>query len=136
MAHEDWIKKWLLRHQLTIDNERRRVDMSSKLLVVIATGENEKALTGLMYASRTLSEGWMDKVKVIFFGPSERLLVKDKRIAQAAKEISDVEKPIACKFISDREGLSEKIEDCGVKVDYVGTIISELIKDGYVPMVF
>jgi hypothetical protein len=136
MAHEGGIKKWLLRNQLTIDNERRRVDMSSKLLVVIATGENEKALTGLMYASRTLSEGWMDKVKVIFFGPSERLLVKDKRIAQAAKEISDVEKPIACKFISDREGLSEKIEDCGVKVDYVGTIISELIKDGYVPMVF
>jgi hypothetical protein len=136
MAHEGGIKKWLLRNQLTIDNERRRVDMSSKLLVVIATGENEKALTGLMYASRTLSEGWMDKVKVIFFGPSERLLVKDKRIAQAAKEISDVEKPIACKFISDREGISEKIEDCGVKVDYVGTIISELIKDGYVPMVF
>jgi len=136
MAHEGGIKKWLLRNQLTIDNERRRVDMSSKLLVIIATGENEKALTGLMYASRTLSEGWMDKVKVIFFGPSERLLVKDKRIAQAAKEISDVEKPIACKFISDREGISEKIEDCGVKVDYVGTIISELIKDGYVPMVF
>ena len=110
--------------------------MSSKLLVIIATGENEKALTGLMYASRTLSEGWMDKVKVIFFGPSERLLVEDKQIAKAAKEMSHVEKPIACKFISDRAGISEKIEDCGVKVDYVGTIISELIKDGYVPMVF
>ena len=110
--------------------------MSSKLLVIIATGENEKALTGLMYAGRTLSEGWMDKVKVIFFGPSERLLVEDKQIAQAAKEMSNVEKPIACKFISDRDGISEQIEDCGVKVDYVGTIISDLIKDGYVPMVF
>jgi len=43
--------------------------MSSKLLVIIATGENEKALTGLMYASRTLAEGWMDEVKVVFFGP-------------------------------------------------------------------
>ena len=110
--------------------------MSSKLLVIIATGENEKALTGLMYAQRTMSEGWMDEVRVIFFGPSERLLVEDERIAQVAKEMGAVEKPIACKFISDRDGISEKIEGLGVKVDYVGTIISDFIKEGYVPMVF
>lgn len=110
--------------------------MSSKLLVIIATGENEKALTGLMYAHRTLSEGWMDAVKVIFFGPSERLLVQDELIAKTAKEIGAIEKPIACKFISDREGISEKIEELGVKVDYVGIIISNFLKDGYVPMVF
>ena len=68
--------------------------MSSKLLVIIATGENEKALTGLMYANRTLAEGWMDKVKVIFFGPSERLLVEDELIAKTAKEIGALEKPM------------------------------------------
>jgi hypothetical protein len=110
--------------------------MSSKLLVIISTSENEKALTGLIYAHRSMSEGWIDKVKVIFFGPSERLLVEDEDIAQIAKEICAVEKPIACKFISDRDGISEKIEDLGLKVDYVGTIISDLIKEGYVPMVF
>ncbi|MCD4715775.1 MAG: hypothetical protein K8R45_03415 [Desulfobacterales bacterium] len=110
--------------------------MSSKLLVIIATGENEKALTGLMYASRTLSEGWMDEVKVVFFGPSERLLVEDEVIAKTVKEFGAVETPIACKFISDRDGISEKIEALGVNVDYVGTIISNFIKDGYVPMVF
>ena len=41
--------------------------MSSKLLVVIATSDKEKALTGMMYAHKTLEEGWMDQVKVIFF---------------------------------------------------------------------
>jgi len=55
------------------------VIMSSKLLMIIATGENEKALTGLMYASRTLT-GWI-RSKSSFFGPSERLLVEDERIA-------------------------------------------------------
>ena len=40
--------------------------MSSKLLVIIATGENEKALTGLMYAHRTLGEGWMDMFQWFF----------------------------------------------------------------------
>ena len=110
--------------------------MSSKLLVIIATPEKEKALTGMMYALRTLSEGWMDAVKVIFFGPAERLLVEDEQIAETAKQIGAVEQPIACKFISDRDGISEKIEDLGVKVDYVGTIISSFLKEAYVPMVF
>jgi hypothetical protein len=110
--------------------------MSSKLLVVIATGDAEKAMTGMRYAQRNLSEGWMDEVKVVFFGPSERLLVEDEQIAKTAKEIGAVEKPIACKFISDRDGISEKIEDLGVKVDYVGIIIANFLKDGYVPMVF
>ena len=48
------------------------------------------------------------------------------RVVNAAGRIS----------ISDRDGISEKIEALGVNVDYVGTIISNLIKDGYVPMVF
>jgi hypothetical protein len=110
--------------------------MSSKLLVIISTGEKEKALTGLMYAHRTLGEGWLDEVKVIFFGPSERLLVEDDMIGKTAKEIATVEPPIVCKFISDRDGISEQCEEMGFKVEYVGTIISNLIKEGYVPMVF
>jgi hypothetical protein len=110
--------------------------MTSKVLVIIATGEAEKALTGLMYAHRTMSEGWIDDVKVVFFGPSERLLVKDERIAQIAQQICEAEKPFVCKFISDQEGISEQIESLGLKVEYVGTIISDFIKEGYVPMVF
>jgi hypothetical protein len=110
--------------------------MGSKLLVVISTGENEKALTGLMYAQRSMTEGWMDDVKVVFFGPAEQLLVRDESIARIAQKMCEAERPIACRFTSDRDDISEKIENLGLKVDYVGTIISDLIKDGYVPMVF
>ena len=78
----------------------------------------------------------MDEVKVIFFGPSENLLVQDEDIEDMAKQISQTEKPVACKFLSDRDGISEKIEEIGVNVDYVGTIISDLIKEGYAPLVF
>jgi len=110
--------------------------MHSKVLVIISSGDREKALTGLMYARNAKERGWMDTVKVIFFGPSENLLVQDEDIQDMAKQISQFEKPVACKFLSDRDGISEKIEEIGVNVDYVGTIISELIKEGYVPMVF
>ena len=110
--------------------------MNAKVLVIISSGEKAKALTGLMYARNAKERGWMDEVKVIFFGPSENLLVQDEDIQDMAKQISQTEKPVACKFLSDRDGISEKIEEIGVNVDYVGTIISDLIKEGYAPLVF
>lgn len=110
--------------------------MSSKLLVIIASGDREKALTGLMYAKNTIKFGWMDEVKVMFFGPSENLLVNDTDVTNSATELAGLGQPIACKFLSDRDGISERIEGMGITVDYVGTIIADLIKDGYTPMVW
>ena len=110
--------------------------MSSKLLVIIASGDKAKALTGLMYARNAIKRGWMDEMKVVYFGPSEQLMESDSEVADAAIEIAGMSESFACKAISDRDGISERIDKMGVKVEYVGTIISEYIKQGYVPMVW
>ncbi len=110
--------------------------MGSKVVVIISSGEKEKAMKVFMYARNAKDRGWMDEVKVIFFGPSENLLVKDEDIQDMALQIRQAEKPVACKFLSDRDGISEKIEEMGVEVEFVGTLISDLVKDGFVPMVF
>ena len=80
--------------------------------------------------------GWFDDVKVVYFGPSERLVVEDPIISDQAQEIAEAGGSFACKYISDRDGVSEKIGKLGVQVEYVGSIISDLIKDGYTPMVW
>jgi len=59
-----------------------------------------------------------------------------EEVAERVKEVALVGESFACKAISDREGLSEEVEKLGVKVEYVGSIISDLIKDGYLPMVW
>ena len=110
--------------------------MSSKLLVIIASAEKEKALAGLMFARNAIGKAWMDDVKIIFFGPSERLIVTDKQLSDEVIEIANIGETFACKAISDREGLSENIEELGVKVEFVGRKISKLVKQGYVPMVW
>jgi len=110
--------------------------MTSKLLVVIATGDKGKALTGLMYAKNALKRGWMEDVKVVYFGPSEQLMVTDSDVASAAIEVAGLSDSFACKAISDREGISDKVGGMGVRVEYVGSIISDLIKQGYAPMVW
>lgn len=110
--------------------------MDSKLLIIIATGEKEKALTGLMYARNAIGREWLGDIKVVFFGPIERLMVNDEDVASMVKEVAAIGGGVACKFISDRDAVSEGIEKLGVDVEYVGPLISDMINDGYVPMVW
>ena len=110
--------------------------MSDKLLVIISSGDREKVLTALMYAKNTIKFGWIPDVRVMFFGPAENLLASDTDVKGSAAELANYGTPLACKFLSDRDGISDHIEAIGVEVDYVGTIIADLIKDGYVPMVW
>jgi hypothetical protein len=110
--------------------------MASKVMVIVSTAEKDKALTGIMYAVNAQKNKWVDDLKVIFFGPFENLVCDDEEVAQAASRLLDYETPIACKFLSDRDGISETLEKMGVNVDYVGALISDYIEEGYTPMVF
>ena len=110
--------------------------MSSKILVIIASGEKAVVETALMYAKNTLKHKWFDDVKTILFGPSEQLVANDPELSKEIQEICETGEAIACKFISDNEGTSALLAKRGVKIEYVGTIIANLIKEGYVPMVW
>ncbi|UCC33363.1 MAG: hypothetical protein JSW53_06260 [Candidatus Bathyarchaeota archaeon] len=110
--------------------------MSSKLLVIIATADREKARAGLMYARNVLKYKWLEGVKVVFFGPSEKLAAFDDEIKWYISEIKDEVDCFACKAISDEEGVSKKLQEAGVEVEFVGTVVSNAIKEGYLPMVW
>ena len=110
--------------------------MSDKALVIIATGDAEKALTGLMWCTNALRYGWMEEVKVIFFGPAQDLVLADDRVKEMAQGLAEAVKPVFCKFISDRDGKSDRLRQLGMDVAYVGKIIADFLKDGYVPMIW
>ena len=112
------------------------MEETSKLLVVLSTGEREKALTGLMYAKNAIEQGWIEDIQVIFFGPIEKLMLEDEEIKDYAEAIAEQTECVACKYLSDRDEISEDIKQLGMEVDYVGSIISDYIKEGYVPMVW
>jgi hypothetical protein len=110
--------------------------MASKIIVIISTAEKDKALTGILYAKNAQKNKWVDNVRVIFFGPFENLVCEDSDVIQAASELLDYQTPIACKVLSDKSGTSDKLAELGFNVEYVGALISDSIKAGYVPMVF
>jgi hypothetical protein len=111
--------------------------MDGKLVVIISTSDAKKARTGAMYAVNALKFGWMEEVRIFFFGPAQDLLLEDAELQNYMKEYHSMEEEaVACKFISDRDEKSQKICALGIKVEYVGKMISDLINDGYVPMVW
>ncbi len=63
-------------------------------------------------------------------------MCEDEEVAQTASRLLEYQTPIACKFLSDRDGISDKLEELGVNVEYVGSLISGYIEEGYVPLVF
>lgn len=110
--------------------------MNSKIVVIIASGDKETIQAGLMYAYNAKKKGWMEDVKVIFFGPSEKLAIQDEQISNKIKEMLPQVEVFACKACSDDYDVSKELEELGVIVEYVGARQSDLIKDGYVPLVW
>ncbi len=111
--------------------------MSSKVVVIISTGEREKALTGMMYAYNCYSNMWMDDVKLIFFGPAQKLVLEDEEMGEYLAKYRELDgEAVSCKFITNRDGIGEESEKKGLIVDYVGEKISALLKNGYTPLIW
>ncbi|MCJ7701958.1 MAG: hypothetical protein MUO62_10265 [Anaerolineales bacterium] len=111
--------------------------MSDKLVVIISSGEPGVARTGMLYALNALKHCWMSEVKLIFFGPAQELLTRDAEMQRLLGEYqAQDETAAACKFIADRDQTGESTGALGVEVVYVGSLISGLIQEGYVPLVW
>ncbi len=109
---------------------------NGKVLVIIATENREKILTAIMYAKNTAKYGWLEDIRVVFFGPSEKVLAQDREIAERAGELINLTRPVACKYIADADDTSNEIAKLGIDVEYVGELIADLVRQGYVPMVW
>ena len=112
--------------------------MADKVFVVLSSGDREVALeVGLVYPLNAAKKGWMDEVKVIIFGPSEKIVANDAEVQARIKEtIEQGVEVLACKWCADRMGITEKLEAVGIKVVYVGSVISDLLKEGWASLTF
>lgn len=107
-----------------------------KVLVIISS-DDEKALPGFMWALNALKYRWADNVEVILFGPIERAIAKgDERFLSWVEKLKELGKlPLACKRVAELEGFEVSLEKYA-KVEYVGKIIAEYLKEDYVVMTF
>lgn len=109
--------------------------MSDRLAVILANSDRKVLEMGLIYAKNVVAQGWMDDMALFFFGPSEVTIATDPDLgAIVAEIIAGGTTPRACKWCSDKYGVSEMLERMGCTVEYIGSPVSEAIKQGYTPM--
>lgn len=108
-----------------------------KVVVIVSSSDVNKAMTGLMWAINARKYKWVDDVRLIFFGPIEERIAKgDESILSALMEFQSLGgSPLACKRVAEVGGYLESLEN-RVRVEYVGKLISDLLQEGYTPLVF
>jgi len=112
--------------------------MPTKVFVILSSGDREVALeVGLIYPLNAAKNKWFDEVKVIIFGPSEKVAAYDSQVQEKLKELQETGvEVLACKWCADRMHITSILEKIGIKVVYVGSIISQLLKDDWASLTF
>ncbi len=107
-------------------------EKKDSLVVIWTSGDRELALKMVfMYTLNAKLKGWWDNVCLIIWGPSQELLTRDVQLQEQIKKMKEAGIVVeACKACSDQYGVSEKLEEIGVEVRYVGEPLTTYIKEG------
>ena len=111
---------------------------SENLAILWSSGDRDVALTLVYpYARNSKIRGWWDQVRLIVWGPSEKILAYDAELQDGLyglkKEGVEV---VACKGCSDNYETSGKLEELGVEVIYMGEPLTRMLKDGWRVLTF
>jgi len=101
--------------------------------IVWSSGDREVALKLVyMYVYNAKKRGWMDRVMLLVWGPSSKLLSVDEELQGKLAELEEVGvELVACKACADLYGVSDKLEELGIEVKYAGKMLADMQKDGW-----
>ena len=103
-----------------------------KHLYVLWTNDNpitaEKMV--FMYTINSLIQGWWEKVTLIVWGATTKLVSENTDIQKKIKEALDAGVHItACKACADQLEVSDKLEELGIEVIYWGVPLTNILKN-------
>ena len=84
-----------------------------------------------MYAINSLRHGWWEKVTLIIWGASAKLVGEDMAIQKKIQEALEAGVSVtACKACADQLGVSEGLEKLSVEVKYWGAPLTDILANG------
>lgn len=133
--HAVWIALVLLfgvsQRQSASENQDTVSSEPTSLVVLWTSGDPDVAhRVALMYAHGAKTANWFEEVRVIVWGPSQRILVGDKdlkaKIADMKKDGVIVE---ACSACAGSFGVAEALRELDLPVKPMGNPLTEYLKD-------
>jgi hypothetical protein len=104
-------------------------EQTPNLAIVWTSGDRDVALKMVfMYTLNAKRRGWANEVELIVWGPSSKLLSFDVELQEQIAAMRDAGVVLkACKACSDSYGVSDKLQELGIEVKYMGVELTELI---------
>jgi hypothetical protein len=106
--------------------------MKENKLHILWTNDNPitAELMVFMYTTNSLLQDWWEKVTLILWGASVKLVSENGDIQQKVKEALDAGVHItACKACADQLGVSDDLKKLGIEVIYWGEPLTKIIKE-------
>ena len=102
-------------------------------LYVLWTNDNlvtaEKMV--FMYTVNALKNGWWEKVTLIVWGATTKLVGENKDIQSLVRQARESGVHItACKACADQLGVTDVLDRLGIEVKYWGVPLTDLLKSG------
>jgi len=104
---------------------------SNSLVVIWSSNDRDVALqTVFLYVLNSRLKGWWEDVTLIVWGPSAELLSYDLELQMELEKIRAAGVKIqACRKCTDNYGVSDKLEELGIEVIYMGVPLTEYIRE-------
>jgi hypothetical protein len=119
-------------NDLPVPSDPPAVSAQNQLILWIS-GDREVALKMVfMYTYYCRKNAWMDTVRLLIWGPSSKLISEDTELQGKLNDLKEIGVELyACKACADLYGVSDKLEQLGVTVEYTGTMLADLQKQGW-----
>ena len=103
----------------------------TRLAIIWTSGDPDVAhRMTLMYANGAKKRGWFDEVRLVIWGPSQKLVVADKDIRAYIDRLREAGVVVqACLACADSYGIADDLRDIGLEVKYMGEPVSNFLKD-------
>jgi hypothetical protein len=83
----------------------------------------------LMYAEAAKKNGWFGEVRLVVWGPSQKLVVGDKNIRAALARLAEAGVVVeACLACADQFGIADDLREAGLEVRYMGQPLTQWLK--------
>lgn len=110
----------------------------SKLLILWSSGDKDVAyMVALIYPKVAKKGGMWDRIRIIIWGPSAKLLADDPAMFPLIKTLQkEGVEILACRWCADQYGVSKKLEALGVRVDYMAEPLTKMLKSDWKVLTF
>jgi hypothetical protein len=90
-----------------------------------------------MYTINAKIHKWWDEIHLIVWGPSSKLLSENESLQDNIRSmLKNGIEVTACKACADSYEVSEKLEDLGIEVKYMGVPLTDYIKNDFKVITF